>query len=213
MVDLVVRYLSFQKKVSLQGIGTFSVEHLPARLDFPNRLLYAPEYILHYSSSSVAGTDEQFDNWLQKELNVSWEEVKTLQQNLTTDFERTLAEKGKMTLNGLGTFTKDDQKLLHFSSLYETVKGNPVTAEKVIRKNTSHSVLVGEQEKTSEEMTEILTSTKRKPLNLWWMITLALFLSALIAILLYAIYSPQWSKQGNNQKLKLNEAAPLHKIQ
>ncbi|QNA42898.1 DUF4229 domain-containing protein [Lacibacter sediminis] len=212
MVELVLRYLSFQKRVSLQGIGTFSVEHLPARLDFPNRLLYAPEFILHYSSS-VTGTDEQFEHWLQKELNVDREEVKTLQQNLSTEFQRTLSEKGEMTLNGLGVFTKDEQKLLHFSSLYEAVKGNPVTAEKIIRKNTSHSILVGEQEKTSEEMTELLTGVKRKPLNLWWMIVLALFLSAIISILLFANYSPQWSKQGNNQKLKLNEAPPLHKIQ
>ena len=118
-----------------------------------------------------------------------------------------------MTLNGLGVFTKDEQKVLHFSSLYETVKGNPVPAEKIIRKNTSHSILVGEQEKTSEEMTELLTGAKRKPLNLWWMIALALFLSAIIGILLFANYSPQWSKQGNNKKLNLNEAPPLHKIQ
>lgn len=210
MVDLVLRYLSFQKKVSLQGIGTFSVEHLPARLDFPNRLLYSPEFILHFSTS--VAEDEQFVHWLQKELNVGREEVKTLQQNLSTEFQRTLSEKGEMTLNGLGVFTKDEQRLLHFSSLFETVKGNPVTAEKIIRKNTSHSILVGEQEKTSEEMTELLTGSKRKPLNLWWVIVMALFLSALIAILYFAIYSPQWSKQGNNQKLKLNEAPPLHKI-
>lgn len=212
MVDLVLRYLSFQKKVSLQGIGTFSVEHLPARLDFPNRLLYPPEFILHYSSSAT-GSDEQFEHWLQKELNVDREEAKALQQNLSAEFQRTLSEKGEMTLNGLGVFTKDEQKVVHFSSLYETVKGNPVTAEKIIRKNTSHSILVGEQEKTSEEMTELLTGVKRKPLNLWWMIVLALFLSAVIGILLFANYSPQWSKQGNNQKLKLNEAPPLHKIQ
>ena len=212
MVDLVLRYLSFQKKVSLQGIGTFSVEHLPARLDFPNRLLYAPVFILHYSSSA-AGADEKFEHWLQKELNADKEEVKALQQNLSAEFQRNLSEKGEMTLNGLGVFTKDEQKVLHFSSLYETVKGNPVPAEKIIRKNTSHSILVGEQEKTSEEMTELLTGTKRKPLNLWWMIALALFLSAIIGILLFANYSPQWSKQGNNKKLKLNEAPPLHKIQ
>jgi nucleoid DNA-binding protein len=212
MVDLVLRYLSFQKKVSLQGIGTFSVEHLPARLDFPNRLLYAPEFILHFSSSTN-GNDEQFENWLQKELNVDREEVKTLQQNLSADFQRSLSEKGEMTLNGLGVFTKDEQRLLHFSSLYEAIKGNPVTAEKIIRKNTSHSILVGEQEKTSEEMTELLTGPKRKPLNFWWIIVMALFLSALVAILYFANYSPQWSKQGNNQKLKVNEAPPLHKIQ
>ena len=212
MVDLVLRYLSFQKKVSLQGIGTFSVEHLPARLDFPNRLLYAPEFILHYSTS-VTGNDEQFETWLQTELNMGREEVKILQQNLSDEFQRTLFEKGETTLNGLGIFTKDEQRLLHFSSLFESVKGNPVTAEKIIRKNTSHSILVGEQEKTSEEMTELLTGTKRKPLNLWWMVAAALFLCALIAILYFANYSPQWSKQGNNQKLKLNEAPPLHKIQ
>jgi nucleoid DNA-binding protein len=212
MVDLVLRYLSFQKKVSLQGIGTFSVEHLPARLDFPNRLLYAPEFILHYSSSA-AGADEKFEHWLQKELNADKEEVKALQQNLSAEFQRNLSERGEMTLNGLGVFTKDEQKVLHFSSLYETIKGNPVTAEKIIRKNTSHSILVGEQEKTSEEMTELLTGIKRKPLNLWWMIVLALFLSAIVAILLFANYSPQWSQQGNNQKLKLKEAPPLHKIQ
>jgi nucleoid DNA-binding protein len=211
MVDLVLRYLSFQKKVSLQGIGTFSVEHLPARLDFPNRLLYSPEFILHFSSSAT-GNDEQFENWLQKELNVDKEEVKTLQQNLSADFQRSLSEKGEITLNGLGVFTKDEQRLLHFSSLYEAIKGNPVTAEKIIRKNTSHSILVGEQEKTSVEMTELLTGSKRKPLNLWWIIVMALFLSALVAILYFAIYSPQWSKQGNNQKLKLKEAPPLHKI-
>jgi nucleoid DNA-binding protein len=213
MVDLVVRYLSFQKKVSLKGIGTFSVEHLPARLDFPNRLLHAPEYILHYSSSFVSERDGEFENWLQNELNVGGEEVKTLQENLSADFQRTLAEKGEITLNGLGIFTRDEQKLVHFSSLYETVKGNPVAAEKIIRKNTSHSVLVGEQEKTSVEMTEILTGTKRKTLNLWWMIAMALFLTALIAILYFAIYSPQWSNQGNNQKLKVKEAPPLHQIQ
>lgn len=212
MVDLVLRYLSFQKKVSLQGIGTFSVEHLPARIDFPNRLLYAPEFILHFSSSAT-GNDEQFENWLQKELNVDKEEVKTLQQNLSADFQRSLSEKGEMTLNGLGVFTKDEQRLLHFSSLYETIKGNPVPAEKIIRKNTSHSILVGEQEKTSVEMTELLTGSKRKPLNLWWIIVMALFLSALVAILYFANYSPQWSKQGNNQKLKVKEAPPLHKIQ
>ena len=49
MVELIARYLSFQKQVSIKDVGTFSVEELPARLDFPNRLLHAPEYInVHY---------------------------------------------------------------------------------------------------------------------------------------------------------------------
>jgi hypothetical protein len=136
-----------------------------------------------------------------------------MQQDLATGFQRTLAETGEMTLSGLGVFTKDDQKILHFSSLFQTIKGNPVTAEKIIRKNTSHSIRVGEQEKTSVEMTEILSASKRKPLNLWWMLAAALFLSALIAILYFANYSSQWGTQGNNQKMKVKEMPSLHKIQ
>ena len=91
MVDLVARYLSFRKQVSLQGIGTFSVEQLPARLDFPNRLLHAPQSILHFSST--AQPDEEFEHWLSEELHISHTDVKEQKQILLAGFQHGLSEK------------------------------------------------------------------------------------------------------------------------
>lgn len=211
MVEQVVHYLSFRKQVSLQGIGTFSVEHLPARLDFPNRMLYAPEFVLHFSPVAKE-QDEEFSQWMQQQSGLDSATARQKLLQFSEDFQQSLSETGTATLPGVGVFTRDEQKNLQFSSLFETVSAAPVRAEKIIRKNTLHSVRVGEEEKTSEEMTELLSGTKRKTLNLWWVLAVALFLSALIAILYFANSSKQWGSQGNNRKLKLNEAPALHKI-
>ena len=165
MVDLIVRFLSTHKRVSLKGIGSFSVEHLPARLDFPNRLLHAPETILHYAAE--AEEDAAFDQWLVQELRLPSDEIKTLRQNFTEEFKRILTGKNEVEFAGLGRFEKDGNQLIHFTSAFETIVGMPVVAEKIIRKNTSHSIRVGEEEKTNVEMEELLLRKYRKPLNLF----------------------------------------------
>jgi nucleoid DNA-binding protein len=212
MVELIARYLSFQKQVSIKDVGTFSVEELPARLDFPNRLLHAPEHILHFNTKW--SEDELFEQWAQKQLGLSQKEIKEQLQNLSAEFQRTLSDKNVLTWNGIGQFSISDQQQIVFTSALETVKFPPVTAEKVIRKNAQHSLRVGEQEKTNVEMEELLQKQSRKTLNLWWLLALALFLTAFLAILFIANYkTQQWNRQGNSEKPKIEEMPVLHKIQ
>ena len=212
MVELIARYLSFQKQVSIKDVGTFSVEELPARLDFPNRLLHAPEHILHFNTKW--SEDEPFKQWAQKQLGLSQKELEEQLQNLSAEFQRTLSEKSELTWNGIGQFSMSDQQQIVFASALETVKLPPVTAEKVIRKNAQHSIRVGEQEKTNVEMEELLQKQSRKTLNLWWLLALALFLTAFLAILFIANYkTQQWNRQGNSEKPKIEEMPVLHKIQ
>lgn len=212
MVELIARYLSFQKQVSIKDVGTFSVEELPARLDFPNRLLHAPEYILHFNTKW--SDDEPFEQWAQKQLGLTQKKLEEQLQNLSADFQRTLSDKNELTWNGIGVFSRNDQQSILFTSAFETVKRPPVTAEKVIRKNAQHSLRVGEQEKTNVEMEELLQSQSRKTLNLWWLFALALFLTAFLAILFIANYkTQQWNRQGNSEKPKIEEMPVLHKIQ
>lgn len=212
MVELIARYLSFQKQVSIKDVGTFSVEELPARLDFPNRLLHAPEYILHFNTKW--SDDVLFEQWAQQQLGLSQQEIKDQLQNLSAEFKRTLSDKKELAWNAIGYFSLKDQQHIHFSSSFETVKRPPVTAEKVIRKNAQHSIRVGEQEKTNVEMEELLQIQSRKTLNLWWLAALALFLTAFLAILFIANYqTKQWNRQGNSEKPKIEEMPVLHKIQ
>ncbi len=212
MVDLIVRFLSTHNKVSLKGIGSFSVEQLPARLDFPNRLLHAPETILHYSAE--AAEDPGFDLWLMQELRQPADEIKKKLQIFTEEFKRILDSKHEVELAGIGRFTKEENQLIHFTSAFETIVGTPVVAEKIIRKNTQHSIRVGEEEKSNVEMEELLLRKHRKPLNLWWLIAIALFVSALVTILFFATnQSQQWNTQGSGQKMKPKETPPLYKMQ
>jgi nucleoid DNA-binding protein len=212
MVELIARYLSFQQQVSIKDVGTFSVEELPARLDFPNKLLHAPEHILHFNPKW--SNDELFEQWAQKQLGLSQQEIKAQLQNLSADFQRRLSDKNELNWEGIGRFSKNDQQLILFTNGFEAVKRPPVVAEKVIRKNAQHSIRVGEQEKTNVEMEELLQTQSRKTLNLWWLFALALFLTAFLAILFIANYeTKQWNRQGNSEKPTLEEMPVLHKIQ
>ncbi len=212
MVDLIVQYLSFNKQVSLKGIGTFTVEQLPARLDFPNRLLHAPQAVLHFSST--AKQDEAFEQWICHELHLNSEEALMKLQIFLSNFQRTLNSNQKVEWAGIGKFVKDENKLMHFTSSFQSVTGEPVKAEKIIRKNKEHFVRVGEEEKTSTEMEELLFGVQRKKLNLFWMFAMALFLISFVLVWMFAAgHSRQWGSQGNGNKQKTKEVPVLYKIQ
>lgn len=212
MVDLVARYLSFRKQLSLQGIGTFSVEQLPARLDFPNRLLHAPQSLLHFSST--AQPDEEFEHWLSEELHISHTAVKEQQQILLANFQHGLSEKNAVEWKGIGAFTKDENKILHFTSAFETEVTEPVKAEKVIRKNAEHLVRVGEDEKTNTEMEELLFGNQKKTYKSFWFIALALLLIGIVAIWYHqSTNTDSGMKQGNGRKLNVIEKPAPYKVQ
>lgn len=212
MVELIARYLSFQKKVSIKDVGTFSVEELPARLDFPNKLLHAPEHILHFNPKW--SNDELFEQWAQQQLGLSQQEIKAQLQNLSADFQRTLSDKNEITWEGIGRFSKNDQQLILFSNGFSAVKRPPVAAEKVIRKNAQHAIRVGEQEKTNVEMEELLQMQSIKTLSLWKLFAFTLFLLAFLAILfIISSKTQQWNRQGNGEKPTLKEMPVLHAFQ
>lgn len=212
MVDLMARYLSFNKQLSLQHIGTFSVEHLPAQLDFPNRLLLAPQALLHFSVTSNA--DEAFEQWLCESCQLSVAEAKNRLKDLVNDFQHTISKGQAVEWKGIGIFTKDENQLLHFTSLFAPGIGEPVKAEKIIRKNAAHFVRVGEEEKTNTEMEELLFGEKKKGINSLWIVATALLLTCIAAIWYFAsAYPSSWKTQGNNQPLKMKEPPALYKIQ
>ena len=63
--------------------------------------------------------------------------------------------------------------------------GTPVPAVKVIREHAEHTVRVGEQEKTSSEMIEMLAPVEESGKTHWWGIALIVGLLAFIFIALY----------------------------
>jgi len=212
MVELLVGYLSSRKQLSLAGVGTFSVEHLPARLDFPNRLLHAPQSILHFSST--ANEDTEFEQWLSGELHISDTAVKDQQKLFISNFQHKLNDLQSVEFKGIGLFTRDENKLLHFTSTFESIVGESVKAEKIIRKNAEHVVRVGEDEKTNTEMEELLFGERKKTISRFWLTALALLLIGIAAIWYHAsTNTDNRGMNGNSEKLNVSEKPVQYKVQ
>ncbi len=85
--------------------------------------------------------------------------------------------------NGVGTLSRGLAGEIKFKSAVNNLGyEEPVTAEKVIREKAEHMVRVGEDERTSAEMTEMLNQPEEKK-SYWWAYALALALLAVLFLL------------------------------
>src|SRR5206468_9132257 len=107
--------------------------------------------------------------------------------------------------SGVGIFKKDvggDIVFEPYAPPYELFP--PVKAERIIRADATHSILVGDKEKTNYEMTELLNDETYVEKESWWIY--ALILAAIgLSILFFHLYSNnmRWGVTGNQQKVQI----------
>lgn len=212
MLELIKRYLYLNKSISLNGIGTLLLEEIPARIDYPNKLLYPSQHKLQFQTTS--SSDDHFSSWMSEQLPVSKEECSTQIEHFISELKRSLNQNKQVEWEGLGLFKNDENQVLRFTSSLIIETGDPVSAEKIIRKNAEHFIRVGEQEKTNTQMQELLFGTKKKALFQWWYSAVILLLLGIAAILYFAsLFPDSWKMQGNKMELKTNQAPKQYQIQ
>lgn len=212
MLELIKRYLYLHKSISLSGIGTLLLVEVPARIDYPNKLLHPPQHKLQFQTT--LNSDDHFSNWLSEHLNMNIEETAKQTAHFISDFKQSLNNHQEVEWEGLGLFKNDENQVLRFTSTFNPVTGEPVHAEKVIRKNAEHTIRVGEQEKTNTEMQELLFGTKKKVLFHWWYSAGIILVLSIAAILYFATLFPgSWKMQGNKSNLKIESAPKQYQIQ
>ncbi|MBC7686805.1 MAG: hypothetical protein H7211_01355 [Aquabacterium sp.] len=166
----------FQNKICrLPGIGTLTMIQHPAKTEFVNNLINSPTETIEFLACNA---DEKLFN----EFSAMSELLK-----------RHLENKGSYVLNGIGTFMKEGEGAIKFLPVTaDSILTPPVPAERVIRQDAEHAILVGDQQTTNTEMSEFFSG--KAPLkNYWWVWAAAL---AAIAIAALAIYIYQY---GFNQ--------------
>ena len=188
MQPALLKYLALYKKLDIPGIGNFSVETTPATLQFTDKQWQPPASSILFAPV-VHPTNNHFYSFLSREWNV--DKVIAIRR-YKEEVESTLEELKKLgicQLKGIGMlrkrsdgsldFTADEPSLLMFSGL---------PAERVLRKHTQHSVLVGEEEHIKtytlpEANEEVLYE---EPVDDKWK-TYAMIL-AIVAVLMIAYY-------------------------
>ena len=171
-------YLILHKNLPVPGIGTFLLQRHSAVADFSNRIILPPSY------SIALDTKEQtpamnFYKWLSQALSSSDHEAVTRFNDFVFSMKNRLANGDIINWNDVGTISKGLGGEVRFIPQEKIVLEEPVAAEKVIREKAEHMVRVGEDEKTSEEMTTFLNQTEEKK-SLWWAAALVIGLIAVV---------------------------------
>ena len=204
MQDTLYEFLVLNKKLSLPGIGTISLCKDSAQHDLPNKQFTAPSFYFTIESRNDKPSKKLFD-WLSSSFGITeWDAIRSI-NDFSFDLKKVLSEKGEVNWENVGMIRRDnngDLKLETQNVLLQSEQ--PVTAAKVIRVKAEHTVLVGEQEKTSMEMEEYFAESPAKK-NYVWLIAVILTVLAVIFIGWY--FSEKGfstSSAGNQTVIKSN---------
>jgi hypothetical protein len=181
MYDKLYQYLIQHKELPVPGIGTFLLQRKSARIDFPNRKINPPLFSITLQSDSYVPV-KSFFTWLGLSLGITDREAIFRFNDFAFDLKKQISEGAVINWNGVGVLNKGlagDVKFMATATPFSDWA--PITAEKVIRDKAEHMVRVGEDEKTSLEMTEMLNQQEEKK-SYWWTFALILVFLSVIFI-------------------------------
>lgn len=142
----------------------------PADADFVNKLVHPPSYAVTFQKDVVTPS-KNFFYWLGEALNISDREAVVRFNDFAFEIKKRLASEGRIVWDHVGTLVQGASGQVRLLPMDDIVIEDPVAAEKVIREHAEHTVLVGEQEKTSTEMTELLAPHIGEKSH-WWIYAL-----------------------------------------
>ncbi len=206
MYETLFQYFIQHKKLSVPGVGTFLLERKPALGDFVNKQIHPPFYSVSLQASADTPSFNFF-KWLAEALHISDHDAIIRFNDFVFDFKKQINDGCTIEWKGMGTINKSLSGEMKFVPAKEPGHEKPVAAEKLIREKAEHMVRVGEDQKTSAEMTEMLNIPDAKR-SRWWLAALLAGLPALLFIGWYFYeHDIDVSSTTNSMKLVPMEAS------
>lgn len=183
--------------MAIPGVGTFAVIDKPASLDVANQLLLPPSYAIQFS----------------RQANVAHHQLQTLASgfdNNAESAEAALAQFGTslqqqlqlapLAWEGIGALEWSGSQVHFVPSTHDGIL-SPVAAQRVLRENVTHTVLVGEQEMryTADEYEASLQQDKPRD---WFLIIGWVIAAISILFLIYHLYINNWAPQASGLRQK-----------
>lgn len=203
MYEILYRYLVKYKNIDLPGIGAFAIERKPAEAEIADRSFLPPKYSFAFEKTEDVPPEKLF-SWLALNLHITEQEAVIRFNDFIFDLNRQLKEGKQIDWPGIGTLQKEFSGEIKFSRSKNGLFWlDKVVADKVTRENAEHTILVGEREKTSTEMNELLRSEEEEEKrHYWWIWPLAVILAIVIFLGWYfSENSIRGSSTGNHHKI------------
>ncbi len=193
MLQVLNAYLFQHRSISIPGLGTIYLETFPAHVDVADRTVLPPVYRFRFDKYFDAPEKEFFAYLATQGRMLDFEAIKWYNE-FSFDLRNRIRNEEEVPWAGIGVLRKDGSgNILLESATAPEFFQQPVRAVKVKHQDAVHTLLVGDQERTSGEMNEWLQEEPvvRKRLS-WWMVALVLVLIGL-AILAWHFYTHGFS--------------------
>lgn len=190
MIEILNGYLIQHKSISIPGLGTIYLERLPAMNDFTNRQIHPPSYKFRFDKYFDA-PDKDFFTFLANNKDIPEYEAIKQYNEFAYDLRNRIRHQEKFDWPSVGVLSQELSGEIHFESSDPDAYLTPVTANRVIRQDAQHAILVGEKEMTSHDMTEMLSEGTFVERESWWIYALILFAIALVILFFHFIRSGQ----------------------
>lgn len=194
MLALLTHYLLRYKQLTVPHVGTFRLQLQPAALNVADKQIEPPGYTLQIEAEETVPSHQL--RFLSEKLGFSTLETEA---RLRLFGERINAQRSASGFEwkGLGTLLADTESLpIALPSLA------PVAAEKIIRQDASHAVLVGDRELNSAQLTGdgALRRDDAKRRSVWVVVGWVLLLLAVVFIALW-LYFGKFKTDAAGSKL------------
>jgi hypothetical protein len=189
MIPALSSYLHQHKSLSIPGIGTIYIERTPARSDFTNKQILPPGY--HYRFDRFYDTpDKHFFSFIARKKNVADYEAMQWYNEWAYEISAKLKADSIVSWEGVGALKRNDSGDVFFETLAPIDAFlQPVPANRIIRTNTAHTMLVGDKEFTNLQMSGYLHDNDKQPLQKTNRAIYALIIGLLLIIVLFIYFS------------------------
>ena len=199
MYTALYRYFLVNRNLSVPGIGTFLLFRQPAEIDFREKQIKSPAYSVTFSNQSQnPGND--FFQWLSVALDTNSREAVIRFNDFVFDLKKQIQQGANIDWKGMGTLSRGLAGDVKFIPVKPLQQGSPVHAEKLIRENAEHTVRVGEDHKSSTEMTKLLTQSTSSR-SFWWVAALIVGVLALSFTVWHIVSNDGMDKTSNKQPI------------
>lgn len=200
MVQLIKTYLLQNRSISIPGLGTIYVERTPAQTDFVNRQLLPPSYHFRFDRYFDA-PGKDFFTFLAARKNVEDYEAIKLYNEWALQLRNSIGSEEFTPIDGVGALKRDHSGDIVFEPTGAQYSFSPpVHAERIIRSNAKHTMIVGDRELTNVEMTDYLQESASRKLS-WWVYAAIIAAVAIAAIIIYSYTSGNAGFFGNQQTI------------
>ena len=201
MVAPLNSYLVQHKSLSIPGLGTIYVERKPAQSDFVNKQIIPPSY--HYRFDRYFDApDKDFFTYLAAQKEIADYEAIRWYNEWAYELRNKIRTEQEVKWENVGVLRTDVSGEVVFEAKQNLISFlDPVPAERVIRSNAQHTMLVGDREVTNKAMTDYLNEeTVYVEKESWWIYALILATVAVVVIFFHFFQRGIHSGSVNNQQ-------------